>query len=131
LGPVAADHVNREVLIDHDHDECRSGLVVRRLIAAQERVGGQIGIERHLKLVGQVASGDAPEQLATLRRKPRITGAATATSPFEQILTDSHAQVCRLPATRWSYRQDDSGRDELWLRSLSRPVPVTPHKSNP
>jgi hypothetical protein len=90
FGPIAADHVNREVLINHDHGERTSRLVVGRLIAAEDRVGGQIGVERGLELVGQVASGDAPAERAALRGKPRIPRTATATSFLEQVLTDSH-----------------------------------------
>jgi hypothetical protein len=90
FGPIAADYVNCEVLINHDHRECASRLVVGRLFIAKERVGDQIGIERRLELVGQVASGGAPEELAALGGEPRIPSAATATFLLEQLLTDGH-----------------------------------------
>ncbi|MDQ3384864.1 MAG: hypothetical protein M3503_02450 [Actinomycetota bacterium] len=102
--PVAEHEVDREVLVDHQHDGDRSVVVVA-VVAAEERVGREVSVERCLELVGEVASGDAPQDLATLRGDARIPGATPAAPFLEELFADGHglhsaSDPCE-PVRRW------------------------------
>ena len=86
--------VTREVLLDHDHrqDLVDSVGVVGMLVAAQERIGGQVGVERGLELGLQVTAGDPAQDLPVRLRQSRVTGPTAAAALLEQILANTHAR---------------------------------------
>jgi len=93
VGPVAAHHVDREVLVDHDHRKARRAMSVGLvgMLAAQVSVGDQIGVQGGLELRLQIAPGDPAQDLPALRRQSRVTGAATPAAFLEDFLTNTHA----------------------------------------
>jgi hypothetical protein len=93
VGPVAAQHIDREVFVDHDHrqDLAVSVGLVGILAAAQERVGGQVGVQRGLELRLEITAGDPTQDLPIRLRQPRVTGPAPPAAFLEQILTNTHA----------------------------------------
>jgi len=72
--------------ITNDNDR-RSGVV--GVVAAQQRVGREVGVERGLELIGEVASGDAPQDLAVAVGETRVPGAA----PGAPRLTPDHSSA--------------------------------------
>ena len=85
VGPVAAQHVDREVLVDHDHrqDLVDSVGLVGMLVAAQERISGHVGVQRCLELALQITSGDPTQDLPVRLGQPRVTGPAAAAALLE------------------------------------------------
>lgn len=94
VGPLAAHHIDREVLVDHDHRQnCRAVSVglVGMLVAAKDRIGSQIGVQRGLELRLEVPAGDPPQDLPPFRRKARVASSASPPTLFEQLVTNTHA----------------------------------------
>ncbi len=60
------------------------------LAAAQEGIGGQVGVQRGLKLGLEITAGDPTQDLPVRVRQTRVTGPAATAAFFEQIFTDTH-----------------------------------------
>jgi hypothetical protein len=61
------------------------------LAAAQERISGQVGVERGLELFDQIADRHPPEQLPALSRQTGVASPAGPSAFLEQIVTNTHA----------------------------------------
>jgi hypothetical protein len=76
-------------------------------VAAEERVGHEVGVERGLELLGEIASGDAPQDLAVSFGEARVPGAAPAAPFLEKLFADGHGFHCASdparvgPRSRW------------------------------
>jgi len=73
-------------------------LVVVDVVAAEERVRGEVGVERRLELIGEVAVGDPAKDLAIGIGDPRVPGAPRKASFLEDLFTDGHPPT--LPQAR-------------------------------
>ena len=91
FGPESTEDAHGQVLVDQDHGRVLdSACSVAVVVAAEERVGGNVGVEGVLELVDQVAGGHPLEQLAPLGGQPRVTGPTPAAALLQQLLTDAH-----------------------------------------
>lgn len=101
VGPVAAEDTHGQVFVDHQHRSAsgQSGVVVLSVVAAEERIGGQVGVEGGLELVDEIARGHPSEQLTALGRQARVPGPAPAAAFLDELLADGHGFHCASDAT--------------------------------
>lgn len=120
-GPVAEQDTDGQVLVDHQHDGAASGVVVG-VVAAEEGVVLQVGVQRGLKLVGEIAPGDPPPYLAIGLGDARIAR-ASATTPFlEELLADGHGFHSAIRSRGAAYRSRRAAREAAtptWPCSIS------------
>ena len=62
-------------------------------MTAQERVVHQVGVQRSLELISQVAGRDPPEDLPVGVGEARVTGSTAAAAFLEEFLTDAHLAI--------------------------------------
>ena len=82
-------HAHCQVLVDNDHRCSRMIRSVGVCLAAEERIGDKIGVERSLELVGQVSGGDPGDDLATCVGYARVTR-SPAKAPLLDQVRDCH-----------------------------------------
>lgn len=98
VGAVAEQGAHGEVLIDHDHRFGPASVVLVGVGTAREDGVGVADLGQGVsELLGQVAGGDAAQDLATLGRETWVAGPATLPQLLEKILTDAHRAQCRGP----------------------------------
>lgn len=105
--PLAEEDVDGEVLVDHQHERDRSGVVVS-VVTTEQGVRCEVGIERCLELVGEVASRDAPEDLPAFGRDAGVARTAAAAAFLEQLLADGHELQCAARPVRLAPRSTPS-----------------------
>ena len=72
------------------------------MMAAQQRVFGQVRVEGRLELVGEITTGDPPQDRLVLLAETRITSAPLTASLFEQLLADgTHSSIVPPIAAAW------------------------------
>ena len=59
-------------------------------MAAEQWVGGKVGVECGLELIGKVAAGDSAKDLSVSVGDPRVASASPAAPFLEDLLTDRH-----------------------------------------
>jgi hypothetical protein len=80
------ENSEREVLVDDLH-QARS---VVGVVPGKDRVRGQVGVERGLELVHEIAGRQSEDQFATFWCDPRIAGAPSTASFLEELITNRH-----------------------------------------
>jgi len=59
-------------------------------MVAEQRIGNEVGVERGLELVDEVAGGHAPEQFSGFGGQSRVTGSASLPAGLEQLFSSTH-----------------------------------------
>jgi hypothetical protein len=90
VGPVAHEHIDREILVDHDHADSGSVSVVVAGFARQGPVGRRDVVEGCLELVGEVAPGHPAEDLAACLAEARVAGPPATTALLDDLVPDAH-----------------------------------------
>ena len=131
LGPVAENHTEQEVFVDDDHGAVKDVtlLAVVSVLPAKDRIVHEIGVERCLKLVGQVAGRDAAQSGSSGFRHTRIPGSAPA-APLLGDVDGGHAIHCAAPASVAGPGVSTDGLVGRGDRSIPPRQPTSGNKGN-